>query len=183
MKIYPAEVTDTFIRKVNSYLYVFERHGTGNFMVKVGGRPLEADWVKRTFSEIDFPLGWMQDFEIFIMPYQLAYLDANMIPSGYYQGQAFPSHFVIGTRDEYTYEATAVVVTHETGHILTYKYIDPVYEDHKNTAKLKEYMALRGLDEKRFGYGYDWNFRVWEVLAEDFGIYSGPCGAQRDIFT
>ena len=182
MKIYPAEISEKFIRKVNSYLYVFERHGTGNFMVKVNEVPLEAEWVKRAFGEIDFPLGWMQYFEVYIMPYKLAYLDSNMIPDGYYQGQAFPTHFVMGTRNEYTYDATAVVVTHETGHILTYKFIDPVYEDHKNTEKLKEYMNLRGLDPKQFGYGYDWNFRVWEVLAEDFRYLFGGSAAHSETF-
>jgi N-acetylmuramoyl-L-alanine amidase len=184
VRIYPADITEKFIRKVNSWLYLFEKAGTGNFMVNVNEEPFRAEWVRQAFDEIEFPLGWMQGFEIFIMPYKLTTVDSKMSPAGYYEGQAFANHFVIGTtfKGENTYKKAAVIATHETGHILTYRFIDPVYEDKKNTDKMKEYMQIRGLDPRRFGYGFDWNLRVWEVLAEDFRYLFGGVAAHSEKF-
>lgn len=184
LRVYPPEACWDFMESTADKLgWLFSYQARFDWMVK--GEPFSATDAATILQDLDtrFPLAFMRDVLVFILPGQLrTYNPASIYGWGEaaYHGRAYPSHIIIGAKLK---ENLASTLTHEVGHALTYCLVDSIYEDHINSPKLEEYRLLRALDPYKYGYGENWDERIFEVFAEDYRWLFGSPDAHAAPFT
>ena len=177
MRIYSPQESKQFISKADISGDVFEYKNEKDYGV-YGDiyNEIPKNLIKGIINDIDFPLDKV-DVPLFSLPFRLMVYepDKNGVyrwTGMEYNGRAYPTHVLFGaTKRELTKLNVGALIIHELGHIICYKYVDPIY-DKIFTPKFKEYLKIRGAENWNDDT-IQWDKRASELFAEDFRYLFG----------